>query len=62
MIRKLTGLFSLALLVACPCQHAFRSQPFELNRGANRIEVLVGGRPFTVYYSDPDLAKPYERD
>ncbi|HME00464.1 MAG TPA: PmoA family protein [Terriglobia bacterium] len=59
MIRKLTGLFSLALLVACPCQHAFGAQPVEFNRGANRIEVLIGGRPFTVYYFDPDVAKPY---
>src|SRR5579863_6466077 len=59
MIRRVTGLFSLALLVASSCLYASAAEPVEFNRAAGRIEVLIGGRPFTAYYFDSGVAKPY---
>jgi hypothetical protein len=31
----------------------------QLQRSRNQIEVLVDGKPFTTYYFDPQIAKPY---
>ena len=31
----------------------------ELQREATHINVLIGGKPFTTYYFDPKVAKPY---
>jgi Family of unknown function (DUF6807) len=31
----------------------------QLNREATHINVIVGGKPFTTYYFDPRVAKPY---
>jgi hypothetical protein len=31
----------------------------ELQRNGDRIDVLIGGRPFTTYYFGPADAKPY---
>jgi hypothetical protein len=31
----------------------------ELTRDGNRVDVAIGGRPFTSYYVDPAVAKPY---
>jgi hypothetical protein len=59
MIRRGMALCSLALLVAGSCRHAFASQPVEFKSAAGHIEVLIGGRPFTVYYFDSGAAKPY---
>ena len=33
--------------------------PVELRREGDQIDVLIGGRPFTTYYVDPAVAKPY---
>jgi Methane oxygenase PmoA len=33
--------------------------PVELKREGNQIDVLIGGQPFTTYYFDPAVAKPY---
>lgn len=49
----------LALVVACSCRPVFGAQPVEFNRAAGHIEVLIGGRPFTVFYFDPAIAKPF---
>jgi hypothetical protein len=35
------------------------SQPVELARNGNHVDVLIGGRPFTTYYFDPSVAKSY---
>jgi hypothetical protein len=35
------------------------AQPVELTRHANQVDVRIGGRPFTTYYFDPSVAKPY---
>jgi hypothetical protein len=31
----------------------------QLTRDGNRVDVTVGGNPFTTYYFDPAVAKPY---
>jgi hypothetical protein len=31
----------------------------ELQREETHINVLIGGKPFTTYYFDPKVAKPY---
>jgi hypothetical protein len=33
--------------------------PVELTRNGTRVDVTIGGRPFTSYYVDPSVAKPY---
>jgi len=33
--------------------------PVELRREGDKIDVLIGGRPFTTYYVDPAVATPY---
>jgi hypothetical protein len=35
------------------------AEPVELLRSGNRVDVQIGGRPFTTYYFDPAVAKPY---
>ena len=57
MMRRVTALFSVALSVAGSCRHGFAAQPVEFNRSADRIEVLIGGRPFTTYYFGSAPAK-----
>ena len=34
-------------------------QPVELARNGDHVDVRIGGRPFTTYYFDPSVAKPY---
>ena len=48
------ALFLGILASALPCN----SEPVELKREGDRIDVLVGGRPFTTYYFSPAAAKP----
>lgn len=36
-----------------------RASSVEFQRDGNRIEVTIGGRPFTTYYFGPETAKPY---
>jgi hypothetical protein len=33
--------------------------PVELRREGDKIDILIGGRPFTTYYFDSAVAKPY---
>src|ERR1700674_3364443 len=35
------------------------AQPVELTRNGSQVDVRIGGRPFTTYYVDPSVAKPY---
>jgi hypothetical protein len=35
------------------------AQPVELTRNGSHVDVGIGGRPFTTYYFDPSVAKPY---
>ncbi|HEX5410597.1 MAG TPA: PmoA family protein [Terriglobia bacterium] len=55
--------FSLFLLLAGaflagPCTYA-ADESVQVQRRANRIDVIIGGKPFTTYYFDPAVAKPY---
>jgi Methane oxygenase PmoA len=56
-------LFLLACLSLAP--HSIRGsglglqERVELTREGNRVDVTVGGNPFTTYYFDPAVAKPY---
>ncbi len=60
MTRKRICLLALSLaclaLCAAPLQGA---DAVELRRQGNRIEVRIGGRPFTTYYFGPESPKPY---
>src|SRR5262245_45519937 len=49
----------ILLMFASVCSVALGGELVELKRSEDRIEVLVGGRPFTTYYFGPDAAKPY---
>jgi hypothetical protein len=35
------------------------AQGVELTRNGTRVDVVIGGRPFTAYSFDPSVAKPY---
>jgi hypothetical protein len=35
------------------------AEPVELTRNGSHVDVRIGGRPFTTYYFDPSVAKPY---
>jgi hypothetical protein len=48
---------SLAILVWCAACAA--QQNVAVDRKGNQIEVTIGGKPFTTYYFDPVVAKPY---
>ena len=50
--------FVLALF-AVVASSAATSQPVQVDRNGNRVEILIGGRPFTTFYFDPLVAKPY---
>jgi len=51
------GKLSFAVLVCC-CACAAQ-QNVAVERKGNQIEVTIGGKPFTTYYFDPVVAKPY---
>ena len=55
MMRRLASLFLLAFSSASPQT----LQAVEANRHGDRIDVLVGGKPFTTYYFGSQAAKPY---
>jgi hypothetical protein len=48
---------SLAILLCCFACAA--QQTVEVDRKAQQIDVTIGGKPFTTYYFDPVVAKPY---
>jgi len=58
MVRHRLELLLLLVTVFCP--PGFGAQlPVELHREGHRIDVLLGGRPFTSFYFDAVSAKPY---
>jgi len=58
--NKKTILYCLLLIFGLAAVTALAaSQPVELKRGDNQIEIIIGGRPFTTYYFDPKIAKAY---
>lgn len=61
MIAKMRSALLLVLTVAAFTWPAvYRAQePVEVQRRGNTIEVVVGGKPFTTYYFEPQSPKPY---
>jgi hypothetical protein len=48
--------------IACFCISAIvclAAEPVEIRRSGPQTEVAVGGKPFTTYYTDPKISKPY---
>jgi len=41
------------------CLTGSAQQPVEVKRGDKQIEVTIAGKPFTTYYYDPKVSKPY---
>jgi Methane oxygenase PmoA len=52
-------LWPLAAGTAGPSAVRPAAQPVELTRNGHQVDVRIGGRPFTTYYFDPAVAKPY---
>lgn len=50
--RLLLASFACALSLSA-------QQTVDVQRGDNQIEVKIGGKAFTTYYFDPQVAKPY---
>jgi hypothetical protein len=66
MLRRISSALALALLCA-QCATGIASQsgsrsaaePVELTQNGRHVDVRIGGRPFTTYYFDVSVAKPY---
>jgi len=59
MTERFVGLLVLLVSIFASAHAVSAQEPVELNRGDDHIEVLIGGQPFTTYYFDPKIAKPY---
>jgi len=58
--KKLLGASLLILWSAMACGAVWAApEPVQLVRHGEQISVEIGGRPFTTYYFDPKVAKPY---
>jgi len=51
-----TSKISLAVLV---CAFSCGAQQVDVQRNGNQIDVSMGGKPFTTYYFDAKVSKPY---
>jgi hypothetical protein len=49
----------LSLTILMCCFACAAQQNVEVQRKDKQIEVTIGGKPFTTYYFDPAVAKPY---
>jgi len=47
------------LLIACSSASPQTWKAVDLQREGDRIDILIGGQPFTTYYFGPAAAKPY---
>src|SRR5207248_3992384 len=45
--------------LACVGTRHLLGESVDVKPGADRIEVAIGGKPFTVYHFARDVAKPY---
>ena len=60
MIRSRLTLLVLSIGMALGASMRLNgAEPVELKRHGNQVEVFVGGQPFTTYYFDPAVPKPY---
>ncbi len=58
MIARVHGWVPLAVMASC-LTVASAQQPVELSRSGDRIDIEIGGQPFTVFHFDPAIAKAY---
>jgi hypothetical protein len=58
MVTRICGLILLSVVASWPTAAGAQEQ-VTLNRNGDRIDVRVGGRPFTTFYFDAAVAKPY---
>ena len=59
MAQMRTVLTSLFLFVLVFGASLGAAENVELKRQGTRVDVTIGGKPFTAYYFDPKAAKPY---
>jgi hypothetical protein len=50
---------STVLLALCAVPTFLWAGSVQLEKGKDQIDVIVSGRPFTTYYFDPQVSKPY---
>ncbi len=59
-VRGLLAVVCLIVVAGTAGVSAFRPRAgVALRRDGSHVDVLIGGRPFTTYYFDPTVAKPY---
>lgn len=51
--------FYRALAAVCILPFVAPAASVEMKQSSDRIEIIIGGTPFTAYYFSPDVAKPY---
>jgi len=56
---RLSTVVALILLMQVACGLRAHAESISFVRGTDRIDVTVGGRPYTTYYFSKDIAKPY---
>ena len=59
MTRKSVRLTCATLLLSLGRAALYGAEAVELKRQGDRIDVLIGGKPFTTYYFGADSPKPY---
>ena len=58
-MKRVMMVVAMAVLLCAPSFAVEAWQPVTFKRSTNHIDVLVGGQPFTTYYFNPNIAKPY---
>jgi hypothetical protein len=66
MLRRISSALALPVLcvplaagVAAQSGSPSTALTVDLTQNGNHVDVRIGGRPFTTYYFDPSVAKPY---
>src|SRR5271165_6362034 len=57
-LDEMMRLVLLLLITSAPALPG-NPEPVEVRRGEDRIDIFVGGRPFTAYYYGAGAAKPF---
>jgi hypothetical protein len=58
MVKRICELILFSVVAFCRIT-AGAEQPVKVNRTEDRIDILIGGRPFTSFHFDAAIAKPY---
>jgi hypothetical protein len=48
-----------SIIVATVCSTLLTAAAVKLDRSPHQIDIIIDGKPFTTYYFDPAIAKPY---